>query len=306
MANDNLVINFKLMKKNILIDSLFKDKIEDIEFTDKAPDFDAFMQNHANEIPKANIFKKIWHRIKTISIKQTLLTSVILNILFITYILYSNNNNDTIKLKTVRLQKQTQPTHRIHYQTKHNYDTIKNNDYQAILQYLQHIEHKIDQKYQTEPPITENKVIIDTIIKYDTITVKKEIPVPQDANLSKKQEYALYELDTKPEFIDEQGRLVSVSELASYINYNLDYSKIPIKEQKTTRVQFQFKILKDNNIVDFQVKNTGSTMLEKEVAKTIRLIPEWRAGKVKNQMVNTKIIYSVIIKFDTKNPFPRF
>ncbi len=285
--------------KHTPIDLVFRNKLENYEPDTNAPDFNAFLTKHKKRMPKKSLAAIIWRRLLSKNLKWILLSSVFVNLFLIGYIIFKNQpNNATAKVIPL---KSDQPLNTVSTANNAPISGNNSNEIQTILNKLSEIDSKLKN-------INNNHIAItDTFFKTDTFTIiQKQTPEIVYTGLAPVKEYKVYEVDTKPRFSDELNRMLDLQELAQYIKNNLRYQKIPDREKTDIRIQVQFKVLSDNNIVDIKVQNNNKPALENEIIMAIKSIKTWEAGKVKGEAVNTLVNYSVSLQFEKNTPFPKF
>ena len=98
------------------------------------------------------------------------------------------------------------------------------------------------------------------------------------------------EYETAPAF--PGGQL----EMFKFIQENLKYPKLALKNNIQGRSICQFTVEKDGSITDVKVvRSSGNKSLDRAAIRVVKMMPKWTPGRIQGKI--TRMVYTLPVKF---------
>ena len=128
------------------------------------------------------------------------------------------------------------------------------------------------------------------IVSMDTsmIVVDSTILLFPSIKISRSEVYTL--LDEKPEYPGGMGELIK------FIQQSIQYPPVALQKQTQGRVWIGSIIDTTGRMVDPEVVYSVDSLLDEEALRIIRMIPDWKPGKLNGKTVRVKLCFPVTFK----------
>lgn len=132
---------------------------------------------------------------------------------------------------------------------------------------------------ETEKPNTEPIVEEDETAPLQESADAKPIANPEQEDLLVSQQL--------PEYPG------GMSELVIWLNKNIKYPNSAISRKLRGEVQVAFFIEKDGTCTDFKVVKSANTLFDEEALRVVKMMPQWKPGKIKGKVCRTYFVIPV-------------
>lgn len=162
---------------------------------------------------------------------------------------------------------------------------------------------------QEEPPevfeleAVDNSVEVEDIqidVETDaeeTIEIPDEIEVPDEEPVEEQIFFIVEEMPIfRPEKnkTEEEGKL----DLLKYVAENLEYPQQAVDMQIQGKVFVRFEVTKKGKVGKVEILRGVNPLLDKEAERVVRNLPDWKAGRQRNQEVNVWYTLPVIFRLE--------
>lgn len=148
-----------------------------------------------------------------------------------------------------------------------------------------------------EPEELDNELEASKEEIVETETQKEEIPEEDETAPLIEAE------DAKPIANPEQEDLLKsqqlpeypggMSELVVWLNKNIKYPNAAVSRKLKGEVQVAFFIEKDGTCTDFKVVKSANTLFDEEALRVVKMMPQWKPGKIKGKVCRTYFVIPV-------------
>ena len=114
-------------------------------------------------------------------------------------------------------------------------------------------------------------------------------------NLSTEDSTKVYDqVDVEPEFPGGENAMMT------FLQSNIRYPAVAIQNGEQGKVYVRCIIERDGSMSNVEIAKGASPALNKESIRVVSSMPNWRAGRVKDEDVRTRIVLPIVYKLEVK------